>query len=382
LKKIASNLKLPLVVFASFLLLSCSAKLAQQEKNESEEMIPVFNNPKIPVPSIGIPSKLIVTEELCIGDKEEHKGLMSQDITAVQVDEEGNIYVLDFRKSCALVFDKNGHFLRIIGEKGKGKLKQPISMYILKGKEMMIYDGSANYYSLEGEFLNKILSGKYENTLMRPKVDSRGNFIGTQINNDHKRGIRKGNLLKFDSNFKPVMVFGSFRERFHRQEWWRLKAWFMFQVRKDDSVIWALTSNYELYIHDSSGRRIKKIIKEYDPIRITNEDKQEMINERLDSMTSGRNPFAEWSPEFPEVFPPIHRIACDDEGRIYVQTYEKDEKGHIYHDVFDPEGRYIVKFSLPGKETIQTIKKNLMFTMMTGTKKRNSLVKRYKMVWE
>jgi hypothetical protein len=363
-------------------LISCSAKLARKDKSETEEWIPVVHNPKNPVSPLGTPSKLIVTEELCIGNKEEHKDLMSPAIRDVQLDNEGNIYVLDFRKSHVVVFNKDGHYLRTIGEKGKrkGKLSYPLSMSIFERKGIMIYDDHANYYSLDGEFLDRIYAGKYKDT--SPKLDSRGNFIGALYSRDPKREIRGGNLLRLDSNFKLIAVYGSFKERFHHQEWPRLKAWFTFQVRIDDSVIWAIRSNYELHIHDSSGKKIRKIIKEYNPIRITDEDKKEMMNEVLDSMTSGRNPFTEGSLEFPEVFPPIHRIACDDEGRIYVQTYEKDENGRIYHDVFDPEGRYITKFSLSRKETIHTIKGNLMYTMMQGSKKRNSLVKRYKMVWE
>jgi hypothetical protein len=140
--------------------------------------------------------------------------------------------------------------------------------------------------------------------------------------------------------------------------------WFTYKVRKDDSIVWGITypnSDYELYITDSEGKKIKKIGKDDDPEKITKEDKK------------GRPGY------WPENFPPFYRIVCDNEMEIYVQTYEKDKNGHVFCDVFDPEGRYITKFSLPRDEIIIGIKKNYIYTYFT---KGIPYLKRYRVIWK
>ena len=45
--------------------------------------------------------------------------------------------------------------------------------------------------------------------------------------------------------------------------------------------------------------------------------------------------------DFPSHHPAYYRFIHDDEGRLYVQNYEKTEKFNTYyHDVFDQDGRY------------------------------------------
>ena len=111
------------------------------------------------------------------------------------------------------------------------------------------------------------------------------------------------------------------------------------------------------------GKNIKKIVKEYDPERITKEDK-------------GGIP-GDW----PENFPPFSRISCDSENQIYVQTYEKDNNSYLVCDVFDPEGRYITKFSLPKDEKIIGIQKDYLYISYEKYKK-IPYVKRYRVTRE
>jgi hypothetical protein len=372
------------VILLSLIFFSCSAK---NEKSEITVTIPVVHNPKRPVLPQGIPPRLIVNEELSIGYKEEDKGLRSYLIFNVEADEEGNIYILDFGKSHVKVFDKNGQLLRTIG--GKKQFNQPSVMHLIEGKRMMICDfGNIYFYTLSGKFLKKVSQGKYSHFLSRSiEWDSRGNIVASLYDKrphviTRRRKI-KGMLSKFDQDFKPIKIIGTFEESLNRDEVPAFMTGFRLGVRRDDSIVWALTTKYELQIVNGDGMPIKKIIKDYDPVKITEEDKKEMIEEFRNEY--GDVFFATYSLIFPEYYPPLSFLVCDDGGRIYIKTYEKNGNDRVYWDVFDPEGSYITKFSLPKRELIWQIKDNFIYTGMSGTKltkKRNSIAKRYRMEWE
>lgn len=51
--------------------------------------------------------------------------------------------------------------------------------------------------------------------------------------------------------------------------------------------------------------------------------------------------------EFPKHHPAFVHLSLDEDGRIFVKTYEKVKDGEgYYYDVFDSEGRYIAKVPL------------------------------------
>lgn len=70
----------------------------------------------------------------------------------------------------------------------------------------------------------------------------------------------------------------------------------------------------------------------------------------------------------------------DDEGRIFVQTYEKtsNENGYFY-DVFDSESKYIAK--IPLKVRPRVWKKNKLYTVEED-EVGYQYVKRYKVTWK
>ena len=375
MQKIPSDLKLSIVVSIFFLMVSCSSQQVQEVKTEIDinipVNIPVIYNQKNPEPPPGVPSKISLEEELCLRYEKGKKGHFPSGLGYAAVDDEGNIYVFDNKEKKVKVFDKNGQLVRTFGkfEKKMG------FMQIVEGKTIMIYGWGAKrmyYYTKEGLYLKEISTEKYHRVL-NPLIDSKGNIIAQCYS--YKRRPRRGDsertyvygLLKMDPNFNPIMAIATFEYTLPEL---RISGimfpWFTYKVRKDDSIVWGITSpnsDYELYIADPEGKKIKKIMKEYDPEKITKEDKK------------GRPGY------WPENFPPFRRIACDNESEIYVQTYEKDKNGHFVCDVFDPEGRYIAKFSLPRDEKIFGIKKNYIYTLFD---KRNGIpyVKRYRVIWK
>jgi len=85
---------------------------------------------------------------------------------------------------------------------------------------------------------------------------------------------------------------------------------------------------------------------------------------------------------WPKYYPIFYYFLCDDEGRIYVRTYERDKQDNIYYDVFDAEGRHFAKFSHPDNELITVIKNKRAYCLIKADEEGIPLIKRYKMEWK
>lgn len=134
--------------------------------------------------------------------------------------------------------------------------------------------------------------------------------------------------------------------------------------------VWYLAvKNYELQVFNAQGELSKKIIKEYEPVKITEED----VKRRVRRVPEDRKLVV------PKYFPAVHSITTDDKGRIFVHTYEKAGEGKYYNDVFDSEGRYIAKVAL--KDLLQVWKKSKLYTIEED-EEGYQMVKRYKVTWK
>ena len=134
-------------------------------------------------------------------------------------------------------------------------------------------------------------------------------------------------------------------------------------------------------IVNSEGEIKRRIVKDYNPIKITEKIKKRLIKEEFGDrgIPPGR------TFEIPSHFPPVYYFIVDDEGRMFVCTLEYEEKNgiyYLYYDVFDAEGRYIAKFSHPRREMVFVAKKNKIYCMERESGEGIPLVKRYSMIWK
>ena len=332
--------------------------------------VPVVYNPKVPTSL----QKIALKEELTIGSEKEAREYMLSDIRSIQVDGEENIYVLDLKDVRIKVFDKNGKSLRIFGRKGQdsGELQLPYRMYLISGKELMFYDISnrrISYFSLDGKCLREISTANqmFERTI----ADSKGNIIGYFFI-PGERYVHE--LKKFDSKLKPLMTIVTVEEERTPYVIEMLDTTLQFRVLENDNIVWSHPSSYEISIISPEGKILRKIMKAYDPVKITEAEKKEMI----ESITTPPG----YKVKIPEYYNPIYYFVCDDEGRIYVRTFERDCQGGFCYDVFDPEGRNIGKFSLPANELIFVVNKDKIYTTVSKNGQTYSLVKKYSMEWQ
>ena len=365
-----------IIAFILFFVLSNSIQ-AKEIKIKIENGVQVVYNPIKPAPPPGSPKSLNLTEDLCIAEDEAGDFVFSE-IRTIEVDDEGNIYVADSKEVCVKVFDKNGKQIRKFGKKGQGpgEIQFFTRVHMFAGKEIMIYDGGnsrLSFYSLDGEFLREIPAGKYR--FSRAIPDSKGNILG-QVAVFGDRFAYE--IKKFDPELNPIVEVATIELERISNVLDMVSPVISVRLMRNDHFAWGNSEKYEIFIVNPEGKTIRKIIKDYTPVKITEADKEEMKKDAFGE----RGIPPGYKLKFSKNYHPFYYFICDDEDRIYVQTYEKDKKGDIYFDVFDEEGRYIVRFSLPDGEYPYIIKNNKMYTYNRETEEGFPIVKRYDMQWK
>lgn len=359
-----------------FILLPC---YSQKIKIEKKDDVTIVLNPKNPGKVPGAPKTLILEEDLCIGEESGDEEYMFAELRSVQVDEDEDIVVFDWKLNVIKVFDKNGKHIRTFGKHGQGpgEIQGPIRMYLKGGKDIGILDNANSrfsYFSKEGECLKETRLGKYA-MIFRAIPDSRGFFYGDTFNIEG--GLIKYFVFKFDPEFNLLMTVATFEKMLRARETNLISERFVYQVMADDRFVWAHTKEYILHVLDPSGKLIKKIIKDYKPVKVSEKEKEKMISERWGE----RPPPPGYKIVCPKHFPPLYYFLCDEKGRIYVRTFIRNSQGFFKWDVFDDEGRYILSFFHPEEDILFVIKKDKAYSMILENEEGIPLVKRYRMIW-
>jgi len=349
------------------MLVSCGKQKAKWQGTITEEGgVTVVKNPKEPIYSENVFS---LEEELSIGEAEGSEEYMFLKIRTLAVDEEENIYVVDERESHIKVFDRDGEYLRTIGRKGQGpgEIGRPYGIQITHQKEIMVNDGGnrrASFFSTNGDFIRSTNMGKM--FTLRLYCDSKGNYIITTAVIDPSNTSYE--LKKFDSDLNLLdtitTIPGPDPTAFNP-----FMPIFYYQLAENDNIVYGYSKDYELQIISPEGKVIKKIVKDYDPVEVTEEEKEEQTRDLPPQIKF----------DFSKYHSAYYRFTLDDEGRIFVQTWEKEEgKEGNYHDVFDIEGRYIAKIFL--KTVPHVWKKNKLYTVEED-EEGFQIVKRYRINW-
>ena len=363
-------------LFLTFICFSCN----QQETEwkgavEKVNGVEIVNNPVEPIYGI---NALSLEEEICIeGEKNSDEPLFIR-VRAIQVDDEGNIYVLDSSACTIKVFNKSGILIREFGKKGQGpgEFQNPIDLDFLADGNLVVCDGATKrilFFSIQGEFLKDISPKKYPP--FRIGADSFGNIYGTYILIMPE--VNRLMIGKFDDNLELITNLVAFEEkRLPRNVFDMQRPRFWGTVTRDGHLIWGIPSKYELHILNQDGIEVRKIIKDYFPKKITETEKEWLIKNEF---RSTRKAPEGYELKFPKDYNPYQwKFFADDEGRIIIGTTERSGDGRHYYDIFDSDGRFITKILLRYRPHVW--KKDKMY-FCEEDEEGYQCVKRYKVTW-
>jgi hypothetical protein len=315
--------------------LACQkGKEAQPEKMED---IRIIHNPKDPPPPGSTP-KLTIREELSIGESSGSPEAMFSRVRDVEVDEQNRIYVLDSKACHIKIFDELGTPIRTIGKHGQGpgEFSRPSGISLV-GPDLLAVEDTGNrmikFFGLAGQYVKSINTAKMR-LFVRATFSSQGDILGIVPTFDPDNPVYE--LIRFDPDLNPVRVIRSCPLPSPKG----VNPFFAvldFRIDSEDRIVYGFPKSYELEILSLEGELLRKITKDYSPVEITEEEKEE----------EKKNYPPEVTLLFSKHYPPFRLFWCDDQGRIIVQARERRDGrlGYVY-DVFDPQGRYIVKFHL------------------------------------
>lgn len=355
---------LSLSIFMMFI--SCTKQEAEWKGTMDEENgVQVFKNPKEPMYAEDVFS---LEEELALGGADEREEYMFSDIRQIDVDENERMYVLDWQAEHIRVFDKNGNYLLTIGSRGPGPGELNGSRMIsISNNELMVTESRRlSFFSLDGKFLHHLLTK--DMSPVRARLGSQGHITVEEVVFDPENPRYQLKIIDNDMNLvSEIASSPAFDPRKPFNPFMSYTYWL---IDKDENIVYGYQADYELRIYNREGTLMKKIIKEYDPVEITEEEKEER--------TEGIRPGVKV--EIPKYHTAFYRFFLDDEGKIFVQTYEKiGEEEIYYHDVFDHEGRHIVKIPLRMRPFL--CKKGKLYTLEED-EEGYQVVKRYKITWK
>ncbi len=367
------NQKLTLIGFFC-LILFCFVSSCQKEKTvivETIEGVEVIRNFKDPVPRRGIPSKIRFEEELSIGEVKGREEYMFSIIQGVAVDDQGRMYIVDYRQAQVKVFDATGMYLFTIGKEGQGpeEFSFPSGVAITSENLLMVEDSgnkTIKFFSLDGNFVKSFTTARIRLS-SRVILSKQGYMLALGTDLDPQNLVYE--LRKFDMNFQFLKIIRTCPTPSPG----KLNPYhpvFYFQIDKNDNIVYGFPETYEIQILNPEGELIRRILKDYDPVEISEEEKEEW--KKVIPKEVGI--------EFLKHYPPFGTFSVDDEGRIIVQTRERHEqKLKDVYDVFDPEGFYVARFYLEARPLLW--KNGKMYGLAEDEEGYQSL-KRYRVIWE
>jgi len=296
-------------------------------------------------------------------DEDEFFGVISD----IDIDTQGNVYLLDSQLSTVKIYNKDGELLRSIGREGEGpgEFRRPISMFFTKD------DKAAVIQMMPGKIVLLTKEGAPAGDHPIPQApdggfqliqggDSRGGnivlFMGRQqFDQAAGKWSRTSFIASVDPAGKQVAEYTSkTNEISMAAALMDDAAWDTFERRWEvgpDGKVYACNSydNYEVTVYDKSGKVEKTITREYKHVPRSAEEKDFM-----------NRMFSHWAKMIPnctvtinDMNKDIENIYLRDDGSLWVlsstgaRNLAKGTLGTF--DVFNPEGQFVKQVTLQGQ---------------------------------
>lgn len=326
-------------IFPLLLIISSSSLVFFEGKTanaDPQKKHPVIMNPKNPILLPDVKQNASIKEvfsiEMSFSEPKEFVGIL--------MDSKENIFVLDRQSASIKVFDKNGDLLHQFGGKGEEShhMLRPACLRITSQKEVLIIDMlkyQLNLFSLQGKLL-RIIPFYIEN-IGKIEFDAEGRFLVDSLTfeGDKSLFVISRHNEEFDTTKRLVSL--NVTDVFKKPELLYFGRFVDWGVMSDDKIVVGMSDKYVFHIYEPDGDLIKEFGKEYEPERISPEERNKEMNRA--------HPSAKDRIKEMVYHKPFHSFTIDNENRIIVRTWEKTEDGKNYfYDVFDPEGVYISRF--------------------------------------
>lgn len=329
--------------------------------------VSVVKNPSSPIHKDDIVS---ITHEISIGQEKSERAYTFSVISSLSVDSDENIYVLDYKDAQIKVFNKHGHFVRSIGTKGSGpgELSSPYTISISHKNEILVQDLNNHkllFFKPNGDLVKEISTVKI--VLVGADIDPEENIVG--LVSQYGPEGQQIDLIKLDTNLNEIYSFVRLSKSAKKGVYTPFASEIFWDLSNKGNVYCGDSSIYEVRVYDIDGILKRKITREFRPIEVRQNEIEEMKRSIPVSVEV----------DIPKYHSAFQHISTDEDGRLFVQTWEKESSAGYYYDVFDTEGKHITKILLESPP--QEWKNNKLYIISEDD---NGLhyIKRYKVTWK
>ena len=349
----------------------------------NENGVEIINNHITPYKLKGLPSEVILKEELSL-DMENFEKEIGY-IGSIEADYNGNLYLYDTKLYKILVLNNKGKFLREIGGRGRGPGEFVVVMDIRINAygEIVVNDPinrKFSVFSKDGKLIKEV---KFNFSSGEGIMLDNGNFIFKK----NKFPTSKNENLKvvaclYNSKYELIKELDEI-ETLNPLAQKIIASYYnlCIDISSDKIFIGKQGREYDIFIYNFTGKLLKKIRKKYTPVSPSPEFKKAFIGRLGKKYEFFKNKLV-----FPEFLPPFHNFSTDKSGRLFVMTYEKDThtKSKYMLDIFNQEGVLIFRigFEFPPfyRSIFRAINDRLYFIYEKTTGFQKLIC--YKIIWK
>lgn len=337
----------------------------------------VVSNPSTPI-SHGA-TAWRVEENLSIGAAEGDPEYEFGTIHDLEIDEQGDIYVLDWQARRVSVYDPTGVFLTSFGRRGggPGEFEDP-SCLMWKADTLVVWDSHhlrLSYFDRAGRLQRderpEIPAGfgwfefshagrfwvQIGPSYQAPPAPERDGIGWLVAFTPGRQSV--DTLLRWQDQSKVIVRTESFlsvlsKPHAPRVEW---------AVAPDGRLFVARGEVYEVEVYFPAGQRVATIRREYTRFP-PSEAERDTALARLERLAERYGPHADRVRKAFEIADPKRAtgdLVLSDEGYLWVQVVTDDDLALHTWDIFDRDGRYVSAVTLPARLSIERISGDLLY---------------------
>ncbi len=382
-----------LIVISIF---SCRSQ-SEQPQRTYEGGVEIVNNGLEPYVIKGEASHLRLEKSIVIDFEDLGLAAVVPKITGFDVDSKGNIYVWSYRSSENFIFkfEPSGKLEHSFGRSGEGPGEIGALSYlrINEKDEIIISDYGRNRLTLMTTAGNAVNETKLLYNLNRATLLANGKLLAWREVFSPEEGIVELRVVLCDKELNELAILGPTEKL---PNWARARRINGVQttptlgqgsISKGHIYIGNKQSGYQVSVYDLDGNLFRKIRKEYHPVAVPEDLREKVLSVFDMPIHKGQKNKL----YFPDSMPPIQYFFADDQGRLFVMTFEKGESpGYYAYDIFNPDGVFIGRTSLDnsGNESTEIwggpfevrAKNNLLYYLRAKDSGYQELVV-YRMIW-
>jgi hypothetical protein len=317
--------------------------------------------------------KVDFVEDQVFGTQDDEDDAVLFGPSSICVDEDGNVYVLDFKMYCIKKFAPDGELLLTFSRKGEGpgELAQAYEMTLTPGGRLAVFDSGNHRITLfdsDGEYLDSRgfqgwVSGMYalsgesilllysvmtedwmkKGSLYKISILAPDMATETEIDSAY---IRDSEIIQATDN-SMTSVGRPFVGRFHAG------------AVPGSNIAFAHGDECGFRIVSQSAEPVRDVTRDALRVKVTDEDREEYYEgfkgENMKILVREKV-------EFPKYKPCISDLFVDDKGFILIESFEptgSDET--MYYDVYTPDGGFVKRVEITTLRSTAQFRDGLLY---------------------